>query len=540
MLKAFLGTLKGKIIAAAAGFVVTGGIVAGVAIAAQNAGYRNISVEEVAGTVTATGEKKNGQLLVGEHLVSGDFVSVEAQSSLTVCADKTKHLYADPETRFKLIDTSGKKGSTIKIQMEAGSTLHELTEKLGAGDVYEVETPNSTMSVRGTTFRVTVYRTAANVYYTLTEVTNGSVVVKLKDDSGQYTGEEATIQPGESALMREEGNRSEFVRSRTGDDSLILDYNNLPEDSVDRLIELITEPKELVRPHEHVEGEWVVDTEPTCTATGIRVKRCTICDEVLLIETLDKVDHEAGDWEFNPEPTCTEPGAREKKCKYCGLVMETEELEALGHTESDWIVTTEPTCTTRGAREKRCTVCDEVLETETLRALGHRYGNWTVTKEANCTEAGSRRHVCERCGAAATETVAALGHDYGGWIVTSDPNCTASGSEYRTCSRCGANDTQTIPARGHDWRIVESVSPCVENGVEIMECRVCGEPNERILPSLGYHVWDGGTIVTHHNPADPGGPTDPDLPDEYYMATCAACGSEYMCASATDGTDINQ
>lgn len=531
MLKAFLGTLKGKIIAAAAGFVVTGGIVAGVAIAVHNAGYRNISVEEVAGTVTATGEKKNGQLLVGEHLVSGDFVSVEAQSSLTVCADKTKHLYADPETRFKLIDTSGKKGSTIKIQMEAGSTLHELTEKLGAGDVYEVETPNSTMSVRGTTFRVTVYRTAANVYYTLTEVTNGSVVVKLKDDSGQYTGEEATIQPGESALMREEGNRSEFVRSRTGDDSLILDYNNLPEDSVDRLIELITEPKELVRPHEHVEGEWVVDTEPTCTTTGIQVKRCTICDEVLLIETLDKIDHEAGDWEFNPEPTCTEPGAREKKCKYCGLVMETEELEALGHTESDWIVTTEPTCTTRGAREKRCTVCDEVLETETLRALGHRYGNWTVTKEANCTEAGSRRHVCERCGAAATETVAALGHD---WYETGRENYTCDTENYpgdpvshQRCNNCGATRDEGLSRPAHVWTAKYGADfwrePCVEMGWHTFQCSVCGRLDEQELPAIGHHVCLDGSV--HFDDAT-----------GEYRAICSACNEEYVCDE--DGNDI--
>ncbi len=530
MLKAFLTTLKGKIIVGIAGVVVTAGVVAGTVAVVQNTGYRSIAVNEVSGSVTVEGEKRSGDLIVGEHLYDGDYVSVGTLSGLTICADKSKYLYADEETEFKITSTK-KKGATIKIDMTAGSTLHELKAKLGANDVYEVNTPNSTMSVRGTTFRVTVYKTNEGIYYTLTEVTNGNVVVKLKDEVGGYTGEETSIGEGESALMRTEGDHSEFVRSKTGDDSLILDYENLPEDSIDRLIELITEPKELVRPHEHIEGEWVVDTEPTCTTTGIRVKRCTICDEVLLIETLDKIDHEAGDWEFNPEPTCTEPGIREKKCKYCGLVMETEELEALGHTESDWIVTTEPTCTTRGAREIRCTVCDEVLKTENLRALGHSYGNWTVTKEANCTEAGSRRRVCSRCEATATETIAALGHD---WYETGRDSLSCAdnhdGYIYEKCSRCGATTTEYLARPSHRW-IARNDTPdhwqdatCYEDGRHMYMCEVCHAIDERVDPARGYHIC--ADVNALEATGDPG----------VYMATCASCGEHFYCDE--NGNDL--
>ena len=42
-------------------------------------------------------------------------------------------------------------------------------------------------------------------------------------------------------------------------------------------------------PHDHIAGEWVTVTEPTITATGERVRRCTVCDEIMDRETIDKL-----------------------------------------------------------------------------------------------------------------------------------------------------------------------------------------------------------------------------------------------------------
>ena len=512
MLKgAFLATLKGKIIAGAAALVVVGGVAAGVVIATNNAKYRAISVEEVTGTVTATGEKKNGQLLVGEHLISGDFVSVATESGLTMCADKTKYLYADPETSFRISSENSSKSKNLEIFMESGSTLHELKEKLGEGDTYRVDTPNSTMSVRGTTFRVTVYRDSKGTSYTLTEVESGTVVIQLKTKTGEFTGEEEAVEAGESALVRDTETSSEFVKSRKGTDTMVLDYDKLPDESVDRLIALITEkPAEIIGEHEHEAGEWEEDTPATCTESGLRVKRCTICDEVMEVETLDPLGHTEGNWEIEVEPTCTEPGKQVKKCTVCGEILETEEIEATGHVKSDeWTVVLEPECETAGRQAKLCTVCGEELETKTIKKTGHKYGKWQTTKEATCTDQGERKRVCSICEKEQKETTAALGHDMKE-VSRDNATCTAGGHVDYKCSRCDVTRTDSLAALGHNWvdDILEEPS-CTGIGYAQTKCSRCGTE----VGDSFHEVAALGHIYVRGQEVEPG----------VYNWTCSRC-----------------
>ena len=187
-IKTLLATTKGKIIAgcSAAAVVAIVGVV--VAVIVSKSGYRSISVEDVKGTVNVVGEKNNGQAYKGERLYSGDDVSVMEASELTMCMDNDKYVYADENTHFKLESNSNKKTSKIKIVLDKGSELNELTQKLGANDSYDVDTPNSTMSVRGTVFRVTVFKGDDNYIYTLVEVEKGVVLARLKTLSGTYNG----------------------------------------------------------------------------------------------------------------------------------------------------------------------------------------------------------------------------------------------------------------------------------------------------------------------------------------------------------------
>ncbi|MBR6149216.1 MAG: FecR domain-containing protein [Lachnospiraceae bacterium] len=244
---ALLKTTKGKILAGAGGTVVAVGI--GVAVLLQGGGYRSIAVEQVAGTVNVVGEMNNGQAYKGEHLYSGDDVTVMDASELVMCMDNDKFVYADANTHFKLEASDKSEDSRIKIYLDAGSELNELQSKLEAGETYEVDTPNSTMSVRGTSFRVTVYKASDGLIYTLTEVTTGEVLVRLKTTDGSYNGVEKLFTPGQSALIRGNSEFSEFVSSglldandieNTGDDdALELAYGSLPEDGMERLIALL-------------------------------------------------------------------------------------------------------------------------------------------------------------------------------------------------------------------------------------------------------------------------------------------------------------
>ena len=245
----FLKTTKGKVITIGGVAVVAIGILAAVLL--QGNGYRSISVEQVEGSVNIAGQKNNGQAYVGEHLYSGDDVTVMDQASLTMCMDNDKYVYADANTHFSLEASGAKEDSRIKINLDAGSELNELQSKLGPNDTYEVDTPNSTMSVRGTKFRVTVFETSYGVVYTLIEVENGEVLVRVKMLDGTYTGEEKLLTAGQSALIRSDSERSEFVVGTRLDGSevdqngsddtgmLMLTYDALPKDGMARLIELI-------------------------------------------------------------------------------------------------------------------------------------------------------------------------------------------------------------------------------------------------------------------------------------------------------------
>ena len=266
---ALLKTTKGKILAGAGGTVVAVGI--GVAVLLQGGGYRSIAVEQVAGTVNVVGEMNNGQAYKGEHLYSGDDVTVMDASELVMCMDNDKYVYADANTHFKLEASDKSEDSRIKIYLDAGSELNELQSKLEAGETYEVDTPNSTMSVRGTSFRVTVYKASDGLIYTLTEVTTGEVLVRLKTTDGSYNGVEKLFTPGQSALIRGNSEFSEFVSSglldandieNTGDDdALELAYGSLPEDGMERLIALL-EGGNLIESDEEPETkEEVKDTK---------------------------------------------------------------------------------------------------------------------------------------------------------------------------------------------------------------------------------------------------------------------------------------
>ncbi|MBR6238511.1 MAG: FecR domain-containing protein, partial [Lachnospiraceae bacterium] len=245
---AFLKTTKGKIISIGGGTALAVGI--GAAVLLQGEGYRSISVEQVTGTVSIVGEKNNGQAYVGEHLYSGDDVTVGDASELTMCMDNDKYVYADANTHFNLQASAANKDSKIKIYLDAGSELNELNSSLAEGETYEVDTPNSTMAVRGTEFRVTVYKAKDGLIYTLTEVTKGQVLVKLKTTDGSYNGVEKVFTPGQSGLIRGNNSFSEFVTSTmlkdedlSGDSGdievLMLSYDTLPEGGLDRLIELL-------------------------------------------------------------------------------------------------------------------------------------------------------------------------------------------------------------------------------------------------------------------------------------------------------------
>lgn len=245
--------------------------------------------------------------------------------------------------------------------------------------------------------------------------------------------------------------------------------------------------------HTHTFGEWTVETEPTCTASGTAVRTCTLCGMQETEPIPPAHDYDSGTVLY--EPTCTAPGRIRYECTACGRTY-SEPIPALEHEWSEY--SSDPTCTAKGYEGYRCSRC-EVLDVQTeYPAFGHDYDAEVV--DATCTQDGYTRFTCRRCGDSYDiGGVPAFGHDW--QYVHIYPTCTESGYEGYRCSHCEVLDIETeYPAPGHDYVLVASAeATCTEDGYRRYLCTRCGDVYDddfvpAFAPELGHDF--GEWIVT--------------------------------------------
>lgn len=208
-MKNFLSSTKGKIIAGAVTLAVIAGVV--VLIVLLNTGYRNIRVADLTGTSRVTSLLSVSDAFKGQNLVNGDNVEVFEKSSLTLALDSDKHVVAQELTKFSLeaFGAEGKDSRTV-IHLEKGTISNQIDNKLLPSESYVVESPNASMSVRGTVFSVNVYYDNSGRCHTGVEVKEGAVELTDKD-----TGKVKTLNAGDKAevVSRVENNENSSVSS---------------------------------------------------------------------------------------------------------------------------------------------------------------------------------------------------------------------------------------------------------------------------------------------------------------------------------------
>ena len=267
-------------------------------------------------------------------------------------------------------------------------------------------------------------------------------------------------------------------------------------------------------------GSYYVDTNNITASTG--TKTVTVYYEYNKVSKSATftvtVSHKAGDWTVTKNATCTESGTKVKKCTVCGTVLETQTIAATGHSYTSKVVA--PTCTAQGYTLHTCSKCGHNYKDTYTNALGHDY-KLTSEKAATCTADGQKVYKCSRCSETKTETVKATGHSYTTKVVS--PTCTEKGYTLHTCSKCGDNykDTYTN-ATGHSfgsWTTVKAAT-CTEKGSKKRTCTVCGHTETAEIAAKGHNYTE--KVIE---------PTETE--QGYTLHTCSRCGDNYK----TDYTD---
>lgn len=140
----------------------------------------------------------------GMMLQSEDNVEVQAESYLYLKLDEDKYVMAEPGSRMQLKATGNSANSKTSIHLEAGAVVNRLDNKLSEESVYEISTPNATMAVRGTVFRVEVVITEDGSLETHVSVFEGEVACSLIQPDGSKGDEVILVANDETIIIRSE------------------------------------------------------------------------------------------------------------------------------------------------------------------------------------------------------------------------------------------------------------------------------------------------------------------------------------------------
>lgn len=219
--------------------------------------YRIIKVFETQGEATVK-RADIGDIEAYENMVleSGDNIKV-GEGKLTLKLDDDKYLYAERFTEFELLASGTKKDSKTTINLIDGSIANEIQNKLNDDSYYEINTPNSTMSVRGTIYYVSTYIGEDGKRYTKVSVFDGSVETNRLSADGLNYGDNVMVQKGNEIIIYDDGEETEFL----GDGVREIKYDELPLSVIETLDNINKEHGERVEIPEEILEELEIAKE---------------------------------------------------------------------------------------------------------------------------------------------------------------------------------------------------------------------------------------------------------------------------------------
>lgn len=214
----------------------------------------------------------------------------------------------------------------------------------------------------------------------------------------------------------------------------------------------------------HTWGQWTIEKEATCAATGLKVRRCTQCD-TYEEQSLPKAEHAYTDVVI--EPTCLREGYTSHTCEGCGHSYADSKTPTGDHSFGAWEVIQEATCLEKGSRQRSCTIC-QTRTTEETDFADHDYLD-EITP-ATCIQKGFTTHICKICGDHKIDTYTELtAHIYGPWTENAAPSWLKEGEQHRNCVVCAVEEREVLSKVPVPWGLILScVAICIATSVVII------------------------------------------------------------------------
>lgn len=156
-------------------------------------------------------------------LESGDNVRLNT-GLMNLKLDDDKYVYVEENTEFTIQATGSAKNSKTTINLKSGAITNDIQGKLSDESTYEINTPNVTISVRGTNYRVGIYEDDKGVKYSRVSVFEGKVTTKLVMADGTVADEELEVDAGKEITIIQDDSATDYLGEPTD-----IDYSTLPE-----------------------------------------------------------------------------------------------------------------------------------------------------------------------------------------------------------------------------------------------------------------------------------------------------------------------
>lgn len=167
---------------------------------------RTASIIEISGNafISRNGEQMNANK--NNPLLSGDIITTDENCRMRILIDNDKIISVEPESSLYIQYTKYADKGEIIVNLTDGAVLNQINKPLSKEASYQVKTPNSAVSVKGTVFRVAFDYAESYLGYKdvmTTDVQNfeGNIALTLYDYDGNASEKEMLLAQQKCAQM---------------------------------------------------------------------------------------------------------------------------------------------------------------------------------------------------------------------------------------------------------------------------------------------------------------------------------------------------